>query len=461
MPPMPVQDKKILSRAGREESSQKTRYAICGLSSRALGMYALPLLGSPLFPESGDFSSYGELAGILDADQGRIQAFNGSQDIAVPGYAPDGFDRMIEETSPDTVIVAGVDGTHAEYIVRALERDLDVITEKPMVIDCGQALSVIEAERKSRGSVRVTHNSRYFQPHRQIKRMIQSGMLGRITNVEFVWNLDTYHGASYFYRWNRDRAKSGGLTITKGCHHFDLINWWLDDRPEQAFAYGALNYYGADSPYNPSRKDGVDYSVEEQKERCPYNQRWHTRGLEPPKDDHLRARERALKLPYSVQYPAERPMYLYDEEIAIEDTYSAVVRYRSGASMVYSTNCSAPWEGYTLAINGTEGRLETTHYTAPSRCPFPASESHTITYFPLFGERQVHETRQTQGGHGGSDPMLRHDLFVGPSRESEEVGLAASSLDGAYAVAVGEAIWRSVKEQRPVGIHELLPIDHE
>jgi hypothetical protein len=55
--------------------------------------------------------------------------------------------------------VASVDSTHAQYIVQALEHDLNVITEKPMVTDCRQAAAVLEAERRSRGSVRVIHNS--------------------------------------------------------------------------------------------------------------------------------------------------------------------------------------------------------------------------------------------------------------------------------------------------------------
>jgi hypothetical protein len=54
------------------------------------------------------------------------------------------------------------------------------------------------------------------------------------------------------------------LTITKGCHHFDLLSWLLGDRPEQVFAFGARNYYGADSPHNPSRVDGRAYTVAEQ-----------------------------------------------------------------------------------------------------------------------------------------------------------------------------------------------------
>jgi predicted dehydrogenase len=428
----------------------RTRYALCGLSARAVSMYALPLLGKA---EDGGYSDYGELVAILDLDQERIAAFNASQGLAIPAYRPDEFDRLVAETRPDVVIAAGPDFTHADHMIAALAHDLDVITEKPMVIDMAQASAVIAAERRSQGTVRVAHNSRYTAAHRQIKRLMQSGALGRITNVEFVWNIDTYHGSSYFERWNRDRAKSGGLTITKGCHHFDLINWWLDAVPEQVFAYGALNYYGANSPFNPSHRDGKEYSAVEQQERCPYWLRWRTSRQRRPR------RGAGLALPNNAQYSAANPLYIYDKEIAIEDTYSAVVRYQGGATMTYSTNFSAPWEGYILGINGTGGRLESVSYTNPARCPFPTDGRQTITYYPLFGERQVHETRHIEGGHGGADPMLRDELFIGPDAETAELGLAAGSREGAYAVAIGEAVWRSVAENRPVAIADLLPAE--
>lgn len=151
-------------------------------------------------------------------------------------------------------------------------------------------------------------------------------------------------------------------------------------------------------------------------------------------------------------------MYIYDEEIEIEDTYSAILRYQGGATVTYSTNFSAPWEGYILAINGTKGRLETIHYTAPSRCPFPATDHQPITYYPMFGQRQIHETRHVAGGHGGADPLILWNLFVERTHEDVELGLSAGSMDGAHAVAVGEAMWRSATEDRLVRIADLLLI---
>ena len=423
----------------------RRRYAICGLSNRALHLYV------PVLARDGRFARSAELVAVVEADPARLTAFLARHPDPVAGFAAADFGRMLTEVAPDAVIVTTPDGTHIDYIVGALERDIDVITEKPMVIDSAQARAVIEAEARSGANVRVTHNTRYTQANMAVKRMIIDGCVGRITNVEMVWNIDTYHGSSYFYRWNRDRAMSGGMSITKGCHHFDLLNWWIGDVPEQVFAYGALNYYGARSPHNPVPGG----TVREQRERDPYRLRW-SQDDSPPEDDHLRS---TRTLPNPMQYPEDKPIYIYDEEITIEDTYSAAIRYRGGASVAYSTNFSAPWEGYTVGINGTHGRIETTHYAVPSRLPFPASDRQTITYYPIFGERQIHETRAVEGSHGGADPLLLRNLFGAQTPEYAALGLGASSLDGAHAVAVGEAVWRSVKENRPVAIGELLGTD--
>jgi predicted dehydrogenase len=177
--------------------------------------------------------------------------------------------------------------------------------------------------------------------------------------------------------------------------------------------------------------------------------------MQKPKDDHLIAHEKVFNLPYEKQYPRNPPMDIYDKEIDIEDTYSAVVRYGGGALLSYSANFSAPWEGYTLGINGTHGRIEARHLTAPSRCPFPADKHETIIYYPIFGHRQTFEVPQSEGGHGGADPLLKHDLFIERLPQSKELGLLADAKQGADAVLVGEAVWRSIKKNRPVDIDSL------
>ena len=91
---------------------------------------------------------------------------------------------MIDETNPDTVIVTSRDDTHIDYILKGLENNLTVITEKPMVTKADDARRVIEAEKKSSGKVIVAFNYRYNPFHRKIKELILEGKIGRVTSVD-------------------------------------------------------------------------------------------------------------------------------------------------------------------------------------------------------------------------------------------------------------------------------------
>src|SRR5690554_3014330 len=93
----------------------------------------------PMFidPIARDYPHTAELVGLCDPSetrmryhQKRLQESYGYHEV--PIYPIEDFDRMIEETKPDSVIVTTVDAFHHEYIIRALNKGLDVVTEKPM-----------------------------------------------------------------------------------------------------------------------------------------------------------------------------------------------------------------------------------------------------------------------------------------------------------------------------------------
>lgn len=425
------------------------RYVVCGVSNRAISMFIGPIVKR--------FSAYAKVVGLLDTDLHRAdickQKYPELENL--PVYLPQEFDRMILETSPDVVIVTGRDDTHAQYIIQALQHNLDVITEKPMATTALDSRRIMDAEAKSKGKVTVSFNYRYSPIHTKIKELVLEGRVGRVTSVDLNWYIDTYHGSSYFQRWNRRRDSSGGLSIHKGSHHFDLVNWWINQKPIEVFAFGALNYYGPDAEANPEKVDGRYCGTCTVKRQCAYYTRWNTRTQDVvAEDDHLGT---VQVVPVDKEYrDYRRDACIFDSDIAIEDTYAATVRYDKGAILSYSVNFSLPYEGYRLAINGTQGRIETQEYHVPSRVPFPVPMQ-TIDYFPLFGSKETIHVVQREGGHGGGDPVLLEDLFLGTER-NRPYPILSGSADGAYAVATGEAVWKSVKEKRAVQIDELLGI---
>lgn len=423
------------------EKPVRRRALLCGLSTRGLGLFLKPALGLAASGK-GDFdlSQYLDIVGIIDPDRERVAAFNERFQQRIPSYTPSQWEQALEKARPDTALVTVPDHLHEEYILRSLGRRLNVITEKPMVISCRQARRVLAAERESGAKIQVAFNYRYHPLHAKIKEFLDSGRLGKIVQVDFNWCLDSLHGASYFYRWNRIRKLSGSLAVHKCCHCFDLIRWMIRQDPVRVTALGGLDFYGPRSGHRPGGRLG--------NKECPYLAKWFGNG--GPEDDdhpiyHLQGDE---GLPFPQQYPQR--LSIYDEEIDIEDNYSALIQYDRGAKMTFSVNFSCPWEGYNLAINGDLGRLEIRHFMAPKRCSFPAESR--AAFLPIFGEMEELQWTASDGGHGGADLAMLKAIFT---RDAEPSPLA-TSLDGMLAVATGEAMWRSVVEKRTIHLEELL-----
>ena len=426
------------------------RYAIAGVSNRAISMFMSAI--------TGKYSDVAQLVAMLDKDTGRMRNYNEKNGLSLPGYLPDEFDQMVRETQPDVIIVTCPDSMHHHYIVEALKRDLEVIVEKPLTIDAEKCAAIAAAAQTSRATVILTFNYRYTPAATRIRELLAQGKVGRIVNVELSWYLNTFHGKSYFQRWHRLRENSGGLSITKACHHFDLVRWWIDQRPTEVLAYGGLNYYGPNGPHNPLRPDqigdGRTCGSCDVARHCKYYMKWASleewvRGREEKLDDHLDSTQ---------QYEDYRTdQCIYDPQINIEDTYGALIKYEGGAFLSYSLNASVPYEGFRLAINGTEGRIEYKELHGRNILPFsdPVPEQPPILYLPLFGGAERIDVVKLEGDHQGADPVILEELFRGPD-PLVPVERRASIDHGIDAVLTGVAVHRSVNEKKMISVKAML-----
>ena len=423
---------------------KKKKYAIVGVSGRSEA-FTKPILSK--------YSDIAEIVALLDSNHARMDNFNETKKLSLPQYNETEFDKMVAETKPDAVIISTTDATHHLFIIAAMQLNIDAICEKPMTIDAEKTRAILAAEKKSDASIVVTFNYRYNPVHTKIKELMLDGAVGKPTLVDFNYYLDTFHGASYFKRWNRYEKISGSLLITKACHHFDLVNWMLGQEPVEVFAFGALNYYGTDGAHNPEKIDGRRCSL--CTEKCQYYLRHSSGG--GSLDEHLVNFNNPGKNEAFAAvdgYYADR--CIFDSDIDTWDTFSLSVRYAGGTMMSYSLNASLPYEGCRLAINGTEGRIETTAFTGgETRLPFPEPPAQNIRYFPLFGGRQTIEIINKGGGHGGSDPLIIDEIFTGQNK-ADRTKRYAGAWDGAMSVLLGVAARESLKSGKPVKIADLL-----
>ena len=131
------------------------RYAICGVSARAIGMFLKPMVS--------EFTEYAEPVALLDIDPLRFKIAKEDvpQIAGVPEYKAEEFDKMVAETKPDVILALGMDCTHVTYILQGLAHDLDVVSEKPMATTSEDCRRIVAAEKRSKGKVICSFNYRY------------------------------------------------------------------------------------------------------------------------------------------------------------------------------------------------------------------------------------------------------------------------------------------------------------
>ncbi|MET0556103.1 MAG: Gfo/Idh/MocA family oxidoreductase [Vicinamibacteria bacterium] len=403
----------------------KRRYALVGTGHRGTGMWGADIVKR--YPDVAEF------VGVCDVNPLRAEAGRKIMGVSCPTFT--GCDEMLAKTKPDALIVTTVDATHTEFITGALARGIDVITEKPMVIDETQCRAVLEAEKKAGKQITVTFNYRYAPKHQLIKETLQSGAIGQVTSVDFSWYLDVRHGADYFRRWHRLRNKGGSLWVHKATHHFDLVNWWLGADPVEVSAFGHLDQYGRKGPFRHTHCRPCPH-----KAQCQFH--WDV-----TKDPRL------VKLYVEAESADgyQRDGCVFKEDIDIFDTMNAVVKYSNGASMSYSLNAFMPFEGYRLAFNGTKGRLEVRDY---ERQPWEVPEETEIFVTKNFGQREKIAVPEVKGGHGGGDDRMRDIIFRGT--DAPEHMKLPGSRAGAMSCMTGVAARKSCDENRPVKISDLI-----
>ena len=319
-----------------------------------------------------------------------------------------------------------------------MELGCDVILEKPMATDEKMCQNILDTERRTGKKVTVTFNARYGAAAVRIKRTLLSGDIGQVTSVDFNWYLDTNHGASYFRRWHAFKQFSGSLLVHKATHHFDMMNWWLGAEPVEVNAYGDLRHYGFNSPVRGERCMNCEF-----KNTCKYY--WDITTNDFMMNLYVKNESEDGYL---------RDACIYRKKINIWDTMSLNVRYHNDVLMNYSLNACMPYEGYRVSFNGTKGRFDARVY---SRQPWEVEGIAEFRLTPLFGKTRTFTIqRLDSGGHGGADPKLQDMIFRGPV--PDPLKQAAGTRDGALSIMIGITARRSIEQQRPIMIEELVKI---
>ncbi|MBN1999470.1 Gfo/Idh/MocA family oxidoreductase [candidate division KSB1 bacterium] len=131
------------------------------------------------------------------------------------------YQDMLTQDHVDAVIIATPDFAHTPILIEALKANKDAFVEKPMATRIDHAREAVDLVKEKNAVVQVGTQRRSDFRHMEAARLIHTGMLGTVSEIETAW-----HDASP--RWARD------FSDVKQ----DDVDWeqYLMDLPKEPFS---------------------------------------------------------------------------------------------------------------------------------------------------------------------------------------------------------------------------------
>jgi len=310
------------------------------------------------------------------------------------------FDKVFESASgllaqpklADAAIIATQDQMHAEQSISAMERGYHLLLEKPMAVTLDDCIAIEETQRKTDRVVCVCHSLRYHLVYANLKKMIESGLIGEIVSVDQLEGVGAIHQSSSFVRgpWANEE-QSTFMLMAKSCHDVDLLSYSIGKKCERVSSFGSLTYFTPDNKPEgaPDRcLDGCPAEAE-----CIYHcakvyvesSFWRSLRVPPGQDDESLIEELRTS-------PYGRCVFACDNDVV--DHQVVNFEYEGGATATFSM-MAFTLGGRHIRVHGTRGYIK------------GDVEAGTLIHTDFItGNQSTTQMPLMEGSHGGGDYLV-------------------------------------------------------
>ncbi|MFN5164073.1 MAG: Gfo/Idh/MocA family protein [Pseudomonadota bacterium] len=331
---------------------------------------------------------------VADPNAHRRQRFARLHQIASENCF-DGWESALEhERLADAVIIATPDTLRSGPCLRALDLGYDALLERPVAPTEEECRAILAKAQATGRIVGVCHVLRYTPYFRELKAILDQGLIGEVISVQHLEPIEHVHMSHSYVRGHwRNSATTTPIILAKSCHDTDIIRWLVGAQADNVHCFGNLKWFtNANAPTGSTERCTDGCSVEHD---CPYS------ALQI----YLRDRKRlyVFDLPEdSAQWDAVilqalkttdygRCVYRMDNDQP--DHLTVNILFRNGVTAAFSMEAFVSYEGRRTRVMGSLGDVT------------GDMESFTVTSFKT-GKRTVWSMKSDAHG-GGDHPMVR------------------------------------------------------
>ena len=320
----------------------------------------------------------------------------------------------------DVLVIATQDRDHVSECVKALKLGYDVLLEKPISPVESELKELLSTQKKYGGKVVVCHVLRYAPAFTEIKRIIDSGKIGRLIALDWTEQVAYWHQAHSFVRGNwRNDGETSPMILQKCCHDLDLLQYYANSKANTVYSVGDLAFFNKENKPSGAAERCADCKYVS---TCPYSAELvyvkqfkdigSVTGWPFDVVDMTRPiTEESLRKAYREnQYG--RCVFACDNNVV--DNQKVLLTFENGIKASLTMTGFTGYAGRKATFHGTLGEIE-------------LDENRDMLKVSVFGEeKDVYDVRKSEAisikalidqkekdefGHGGGDGMLITDFY--------------------------------------------------
>ncbi len=339
----------------------------------------------------------------------------------------------------DIVMICTQDKMHFEPAMMAINKKYDLLLEKPIATTAKECFEISNAAKENGVRALVCHVLRYTPFYKTLKKFIDDGNIGEITNITHTEGVGNVHMSHSFVRGNwRRKDESTPMILAKCCHDTDLLQWLIGESCERVQSFGNLSYFCAENAPEGAPKRCLDGCPH--KDTCFYYAPSLYR-IDTAEVQHFRAIAANKFNPTDEEVdevlktsPYGRCVYYCDNDVVDRQ----IVTMQFGRDKIANLTMSAFNKGGRVTnIMGTKGEINAN------------MEEQSIRYydFETRTTKEIYEPdkefdQSIAGGHGGGDSGIMEDLYqlVANNKVSDSISdISVSCMSHLIAFAAEDA----------------------
>ena len=161
------------------------------------------------------------------------------------------YRKVLDDKNIAAVFIATPLSEHFKIAADAIRAGKHVYVEKTMTYSIAQALELRKLVNEYPKQVfQVGYQYRYSPLYFRVKEMVQTGYLGKVSQIDCRWDRNGNWRRSVPYpslerqiNWRMYKEYSGGLAAELLSHQIDFINWAFETQPDEIMGTGGIDVF--------------------------------------------------------------------------------------------------------------------------------------------------------------------------------------------------------------------------